>query len=157
MLKIYNIQEKQEFLEEVAILTQKEWGEQNLSEKEFKQKVTKKIAKIIANFDNNNCCKLILIDENDDNSTLIGFISIFEHDGDERLDLSPWYATMFVKKEFRGMGYSKVLNNAILKEAKNRGFSKLYLKTDLVNYYEKFGAVFIEELDNGEKLYCINL
>lgn len=157
MLKIYNIQEKQEFLEEVAILTQKEWGEQNLSEKEFKQKVTKKISKIIANFDNNNYCKLILIDENDDNSTLIGFISIFEHDGDERLDLSPWYATMFVKKEFRCMGYSKVLNNAILKEAKNRGFSKLYLKTDLVNYYEKFGAVFIEELDNGEKLYCINL
>lgn len=157
MLKIYNIQEKQEFLEEVAILTQKEWGQQNLSEEKFKEKVDIKIAKIKANFNNHNYCKLILVDENDDTSTLIGFISIFEHDGDERLDLSPWYATMFVKKEFRGMGYSKLLNDAILKEAKNRGFSKLYLKTYLVNYYEKFGAVFIEELDNGEKLYCINL
>lgn len=157
MLKIYNIQEKQEFLEEVAILTQKEWGQKNLSEEEFKEKVVKKISKITANFNNLNYCKLILVDEHNKTSTLIGFISIFEHDGDERLDLSPWYATMFVKKEFRGMGYSKVLNNAILKEAKNRGFSKLYLKTDLVNYYEKFGAVFIEELDTGEKLYCINL
>ena len=29
MLKIYNIKEKQEFLREVAILTQKEWGSKN--------------------------------------------------------------------------------------------------------------------------------
>ena len=29
MLKIYNIKEKQEFLREVAELTQKEWGKKN--------------------------------------------------------------------------------------------------------------------------------
>lgn len=154
MLKIYNIQEKEEFLEEVAILTQKELGQQNLSKEEFDKKVYKKIETIKSNFSNPNYCKLILVDEDENNSTLIGFISIFEHDGDEKLDLSPWYATMFIKKEFRGMRYSKLLNDAILKEARNRGFSKLYLKTDLVNYYEKFGAVFIENLKNGEKLYC---
>ena len=33
---------------------------------------------------------------------------------------------------------------AILKEAKDRGFLTLYLKTDLKNYYEKFGATFIK-------------
>ena len=60
---------------------------------------------------------------------------------------------MFVKKDYRGLCYSKLLNDAILKEAKNRGFSKLYLKTDLINYYEKFGACYIENLKNGEKLY----
>ncbi|MBE5805231.1 MAG: GNAT family N-acetyltransferase [Clostridiales bacterium] len=157
MLKIYNIQEKPEFLEEIAILTQKEWGQQNLSEEQFKEKIHKKILKIKANYNNPNYCKLILIDENDKLSTLIGFISIFEHDGDERLDLSPWYATMYVKKEFRGMNYSKLLHNAILKVAKDRGFSRLYLKTDLNNYYEKFGAIFIETLNNGEKLYYFNL
>ena len=48
------------------------------------------------------------------------------------------------KEEFRGNGYSKILNNAILEEAKKRGFKKLYLKTDLINYYEKFGAVFLD-------------
>ena len=30
MLKIYNIKEKQEFLREVAILTQKEWGSKTI-------------------------------------------------------------------------------------------------------------------------------
>ena len=64
---------------------------------------------------------------------------------------------MYVKKEKRGNGYSKILNNAILKEAKKRGFKKIYLKTDLVNYYEKFGFTYMEELPNKEKLYYKDL
>ena len=35
------------------------------------------------------------------------------------------------------------------------GYDKLYLKTDLENYYEKFGAKYLYDLNNGEKLYCI--
>lgn len=153
MLKIYNIQEKQEFLTEVAILTQKEWGDKTNSEEEFESKINKKIYKIINNFSNPLYCKLLLLDDN----ILIGFISIFPTDGDERKDLSPWYATMYVKEEFRGKGYSKILNTAILEEAKKRGFKKLYLKTDLINYYEKFGAIFLENLTSGEKLYYFSI
>lgn len=153
MLKIYNIKEKQEFLKEVAELTQKEWGSKTISEEEFEVKINKKISKIINNFDNSLYCKLILLYDN----ILIGFISIFPTDGDERKDLSPWYANMYVKEKFRGKGYSKILNNAILEEAKKRGFKKLYLKTDLINYYEKFGATFLDTLSNGEKLYYFDL
>lgn len=153
MLKIYNIKEKQEFLREVAILTQKEWGKKTNSKEEFEEKINKKISKIIDNFNNPLYCKLILLD----NTILKGFISIFPTDGEERKDLSPWYATMYVKEEFRGNGYSKILNDAILEEAKKRGFKKLYLKTNLINYYEKFGAIFLDSLNNGEKLYYFNL
>lgn len=157
MLKIYNIKDRSEYIEEVATLTQKEWGQKNWSEEELKIKINIKIDKIKSNLDNPFYCKLILVDENEDCTILLGFISIFEHDGDDRLDLSPWYATMFVKKEFRGNGYSRLLNDAILTEARKRGFSKLYLKTDLVNYYEKFGANYIGDLSDGEKLYCFEL
>ena len=153
MLQIFNIREKQEYLREVAELTQKEWGIKTSSKKEFEEKINKKISKIINNFDNPLYCKLVLLDDD----ILIGFISIFPTDGDERQNLSPWYATMYVKEEFRGKGYSKILNNAILEEAKNRGFKKLYLKTDLINYYEKFGAVFLDTLNNGEKLYYFSI
>ena len=153
MLKIYNITEKQEFLREVAELTQKEWGSKTISEEEFEVKINKKISKIIDNFNNPFYCKLVLLD----NNVLIGFISIFPTDGEERKDLSPWYATMYVKEEFRGNGYSKILNNAILEEAKKRGFKKLYLKTNLIKYYEKFGAIYLETLNNGEKLYYFSI
>ena len=153
MLKIFNIKEKQELLREVAILTQKEWGSETNSEEEFRAKINKKISKIINNFNNPLYCKLVLLDDD----ILIGFISIFPTDGDERKDLSPWYATMYVKEKFRGKGYSKILNNAILEESKKRGFKKLYLKTDLINYYEKFGAIFLTTLNSGEKLYYFSI
>lgn len=153
MLKIYNIKDKQEYLKEVAILTQKEWGKTCNTQAEFNQKILRKIEKIKNNLDNKNYCKLILLD----NDELIGFISIFEHDCDERKNLSPWYATMFVKKEHRGNGYLKILNDAILKEAKSRGFKRLYLKTTLDNYYEKFEAKYLETLTNNEKIYYFEI
>ena len=153
MLNVYNIKNKPEYIEEVAILTQREWGVKGISEDEFICRVNQKIRKIYNYLDNPYYCKLILLDDD----VLVGFISLFEQDGDERVDLKPWYATMFVKEEFRGKGYSKILNDAILDEARSRGFSVLYLKSDLVNYYEKFGAKYAEDLSNGEKLYYIEL
>lgn len=153
MLKIYNIKDKLEYIKEIAILTQEEWGNKSLSIDEFDNKVNKKIEKIKSNLDNKLYCKLILLDDD----KLVGFISMFPYDGEERKELTPWYATMYVKKEYRKNGYSKILNDAILKEAKNRGFSKIYLKSELKNYYEKFGAKYIDTLNNGEKLYYIEL
>lgn len=152
-MKIFDIKEKQEYLKEVAELTQKEWGSKELSKQEYEEKVSLKIDKIKSLWDDVRYCKLLLIED----ETLIGFISMFPTDGEERQDLTPWYATMYVKKEYRGKGYSKILNDAILEEARKRGFEKLYLKSELVNYYEKFGAKYIETLNNGEKLYYIDL
>lgn len=151
-MKIYDIADKPEYLQEVASLTQKEWGSYK-NQDEFNIKVSKKIDKIKQNFNNKYYCKLILLD----GIKLVGFISLFESDGEERTDLKPWYATMYIKKEYRGNGYSKILNDAILKEAKKRKFKKVYLKSELKNYYEKFGAKYIEDLKNGEKLYYIDL
>lgn len=105
MLKVYDIKYKQEYIREVAILTQKEWGKRNISKQEFDIKIDKKIAKIKSNLDNPNYCKLILVDD----LTLIGFTSIFEHDCNKRFDLSPWYSTMFVKKNLEVTGILKFL------------------------------------------------
>ena len=153
MLKIYNLIDKPQYIEEVATLTQNEWGNKSYSEAKIKEKILAKIEKIKNNFDNSNYCKLILLD----NDNLVGFISIFPTDGNECLDLTPWYSTMFVKPQYRHKGYSKILNNAILEEAKKRGFEKIYLKTDLINYYEKFGATYLKSLNNGENLYYFDL
>lgn len=153
MLKIYDLKEQPNYIEEISILTQKEWGEKNLSQKEINLRVKQKISKIKSNLNNFNYCKLVLLEDN----ILIGFISIFPNDGEERQDLSPWYTTMYVKKEYRGKGYSKILNDAIIAEARKRNFKKLYLKSYLENYYEKFGAKYIETLKNGEKLYYIDI
>lgn len=153
MLRIYNIKNKKEYIEEVAILTQNEWGKQTLTSEEYQDKINRKVQKILKNLDKKYYSKLILLKEN----TLVGFISIFEHDCKERPNLAPWYATMFVKEEFRGKGYSRILNDAILEEAKKKKINRLYLKTTLDNYYEKLGAKFLEIQENGEKIYCFEI
>lgn len=151
MLEVFNIKDKLEYLDEVANLEYLEWASK--PNENSKQRIENKINKIINNLDRNNFCKLILLKDD----KLIGFISLFDTDGDEKKELTPWYATMYVKKEYRGNGYSKILNKAILNEARKRGFNKVYLKSDLNNYYEKFGAVYLENLKNGEKLYYIDI
>lgn len=150
-MEILNLKDKLEYLEEVTKLEYEEWA----TDKEInkKQRIEKKKEKIYNAFNNNDFCKLILLDS----GNLIGFISIFPEDCKEEKDLTPWYATMYVKKEYRNHGYSRILNDAILKEAKNRGFKILYLKTELKNYYEKFGASFIKKLRSGESLYKFEL
>ena len=57
MLKIYNLKDKLQYIDEVAFLTQKEWGQKDLSKNEFEQKVKNKILKIKSNFSDPNSTK----------------------------------------------------------------------------------------------------
>lgn len=150
-MEIYNLQNKIEYLDEVARLEYEEWAENKEENKQAR--IERKKGKISNMFMNKSFCKLILLDKDN----LVGFISLFPNDCEEEKDLKPWYATMYVKKEYRKHGYSRILNDAILREAKNRGITTLYLKTDLENYYEKFGAIFIKKLKSNESLYKFKL
>jgi len=150
-MKIYNLKDKLEYLDEVVMLEYDEWASDKEENKQIR--LENKKEKICKLFSHKAFCKLILVDNNE----LIGFISIFPSDCEEEKNLTPWYATMYVKKEYRNKGYSRMLNDAILKEAKKRGFEAIYLKTNLENYYEKFGAVFIKKLKSEESLYKFEL
>ena len=143
---VVDLKDKQEYLEEVMTLEYDEWADNKNQDRELR--IKNKIKKYFERVEDKCFVKLILL--NDDK--LVGFISIFPMDSKEEPELTPWYATMYVKEKYRGKGYSKLLNDAILKEAKRRGINTLYLKTTLKNYYEKFGAKYIKELANGEKL-----
>ena len=145
-MEIFDLRNKLEYLEEVMTLEHNMWGQE--PNKNKKARIENKIKKYFDYVDDKHFCKLILIDEN----ILIGFISIFPYDSLEEPDLTPWYATMYVKKEYRGKGYSKILNDAVLSEAKKRNIKTIYLKTELNNYYEKFGAKFIKYINEKERL-----
>ena len=137
-------------LEEYAKICQVTWGDKK-TDKELKIYIKEKVKRILEED------KVISILGLLDNDELIGFISLFKYDGDEMKNLTPWYATMYVKEEYRNNGYSKILNDAILNEAKKKGYDKIYLKSNLINYYEKFGAKYIKTLNNKEKLFYIDL
>ena len=147
---IIDIKDDDKYLEEYIKLCCLEW-ESSKSKEQMEQYIMEKKKKILTG---DKVLKVLGLIKN---NNLIGFISLFKYDGDERRDLTPWYATMYIKKEYRGKGYSKILNNAILKEADKLGYKKVYLKTNLINYYEKFGAQYIEKMSNGDQLYYYDL
>lgn len=148
-MKIINIKNKSDYLREYIKLCSLEWGTPK-SKDEMNTYVINKEKRIL------NGDKVISILGLINEDKLIGFISLFKYENDLK-ELTPWYATMYVKEEYRKNGYSKILNDAILEEARKLGYSKVYLKTELLNYYEKFGAIYIRNLNDKEKLYYIDL
>lgn len=151
-MEIIDITSNRKYLEEYVRLCSITWGDKK-TDKELEKYVIDKTNSLL----NKNNDKVIIILGLVDNDILLGFISLFKYDGDERLDLTPWYATMYVKEEYRNRHLSNILNDAILKKAKDLGYSKIYLKSYLENYYEKFNAKYMETLNNGEKLFYIEL
>lgn len=149
-MDLYNLDEKKEYIEEFVLLCHQQWGH-NWNEEEFSIKLQEKI--------NNTIIRLkkfptfILLDHN----ILVGFVSLFEKDGEELQELTPWYATLYVKEKYRGKGLSKTLNDIIIEEAKKLNYEKLYLKTDLINFYENYGFKYLDTLANQEKVYYMNL
>lgn len=149
-MQVVNIKSNSNYLKEYIKLCSLEWGSKK-SKEEMEKYTSDKEKRILSG--DKVISILGLIKEN----VLLGFISLFRYEDESNKQLTPWYATMYVKNEYRGKGFSKILNNAILKEAKMLGYKKVYLKTDLTNYYEKFGAKYIRNLENGEKLYYVDL
>lgn len=147
-MKIINITNNTKYLKEYIALCYLEWSEK---EKKLTEYIDYKLRKL--KIENNIILILGLVNHN----KLVGFISLLKKDGDCEVKLTPWYATMYVKKEYRGRGYSRILNDALLERSKKLGYTKVYLKSNLINYYEKFGAIYIKKLENGESLYYINL
>ena len=146
-MDIISIKNNDLYLKEYIKLCSNEWGSNNNSNDYINNKLNE--------IKNTNKVIDILALVNDDE--MIGFISLFNEDDNERNDLTPWYATMYVKDKYRGKNYSKILNDAIINRCKELGYKKIYLKSYLNNYYEKFNAKYMENLNNGEKLFYIDL
>lgn len=73
-----------------------------------------------------------------------GTVSLWNADHPYRQDLSPWLSCLLVLERYRGKGVGQALQAALLATAKKAGFKKVYLMTDLKDYYEKAGWKFIE-------------
>jgi len=71
-----------------------------------------------------------------------------------RKDLLPWLCALYVEKSERGKSLGSRLLVHGRQEAKTLGFDRLYLCTDHVGYYEKYGWRFhgIEDSEWGGKM-----
>jgi GNAT superfamily N-acetyltransferase len=78
--------------------------------------------------------------------------SLTEHDLDERPDLTPWLAGVFVAPHVRGRGYARRLVAAVEEEARTGQISTLWLYTNTAErVYARVGWRTVETvLHNGK-------
>ncbi|MEI7478619.1 MAG: GNAT family N-acetyltransferase [bacterium] len=79
----------------------------------------------------------------------IGTVAIVEDDLEKRPDLTPWIASVYIDKEYRGHGIAKLLVEAAMKKAKALGLKIIYLHTETAHgLYEKMGWKKLSETTN---------
>ena len=61
------------------------------------------------------------------------------------MDLFPWLCALYIEPKYRGNNYSKLLIDRVIIDTKKAGFNKLFLCTDHVGYYEKFGFNYLAQ------------
>ncbi len=80
-----------------------------------------------------------------EDAELIGSASLVEQDMDNRAELTPWLADVFVKPEYRGRGFATSLIRRIEDEARSAGIARLFLYTpDAAELYRRLGWTAVE-------------
>ena len=86
----------------------------------------------------------------DDTQQIIAGTGVIDNDFHERKDLSPNLCALFVEVAYRKRNIAKQLLDFARVEMKSLGFEKLYLVTDLDDFYEKCGWTFLTTVTEDE-------
>jgi len=96
-----------------------------------------------------------------DGGKVIGGAGLITNDFISRMDLYPWFCALYVEEEYRGPSLGKLLMERAKKDAFLGGFNAMYLCTDHVGYYEKYGFEHIgagyHPWGDSSRIYAIKL
>lgn len=79
-----------------------------------------------------------------DKEKVISFCTLSQKDCIEDETLVPWIGFVYTEEAYRGNRYSKRVIDAALGKAKKFGYKHVYLATDTIGFYEKYGFRYLE-------------
>mgnify|MGYP003303408069 CR=1 FL=1 len=79
-----------------------------------------------------------------DGDKLVSFCTLTCRDCIKDDTLFPWVGFVFTAPDYRGKRYSGEVIEAACKRALRQGFDKVYLATDHIGLYEKYGFTYME-------------
>ncbi len=79
-----------------------------------------------------------------DGGNIVSFATLTGQDSVRDETLVPWSGFVYTAPEYRGHRYAGQLLRHIEGEAAKMGYSRLYISTDHVGLYEKYGYTYLE-------------
>ena len=77
-----------------------------------------------------------------DAGRIVGGLGVIDNDFHDRKDLSPNICAVYTEPEWRGRGVAGRLLDAAVADLRAAGFSPVYLVTDHIGFYERYGWKF---------------
>ena len=74
---------------------------------------------------------------------MIGGLGVIENDFHDRKDLTPNVCAVYTEADRRGKGIAGALLSYVCKDMKEKGVDTLYLVTDHIGFYERYGWEFL--------------
>lgn len=78
-----------------------------------------------------------------DGGNIVGGMGVIENDFHDRKDLSPNVCAVYTEKDYRCQGIAGHLLNMVVADMRSKGISPLYLVTDHIGFYERYGWEFL--------------
>lgn len=78
-----------------------------------------------------------------DGSKIVGGMGVIENDFHNRKDLTPNVCAVFTEEAYRGQRIAGNLLDMVLEDTKGKGITPIYLVTDHVGFYERYGWEFL--------------
>jgi len=137
-MQISNLKKHPEYIETLAKWHQQEWSYLNPG-----QTLQDRLQKMLA-YLNDDFIPTTFVAEHEN---LLGSAALIECDMEDRKELSPWLASVYVKPEFRRRGVGETLVKHVMQQATEQGIAQLYLYTpDQQRFYRKLGWEIEENL-----------
>lgn len=73
---------------------------------------------------------------------IIAGMGVIENDFHDRKDLTPNVCAVYTEEPWRGQGIAGRLLNLTVEDMRSKGISPLYLVTDHIGFYERYGWEF---------------
>ena len=78
-----------------------------------------------------------------DGEKIVAGLGVIDNDFHDRKDLAPNVCAVYTEDEYRCKGIAGELLNLAVEDMKNKGITPIYLVTDHIGFYERYGWEFL--------------